>query len=339
LVQADRVIAFGPPKEAALYFEQVLPLDLSMGWFGALGIDFESGHLADATQLGIPFDNARFDEEVVKSLLPGVDDPLRLYANQLAVTSALPITILLSALSKFKQADFDSDETGAMRSMFEFAGLDIDTILDRIRDDTLDIGDVTSRVIPRVKWFLEKSGFIGSPTWLSAALNDPQANNNSNANTQLECAVAIRNLKLVDVRNVPWTQIVEFRKDTTSLSRLRRLRTFFSENYAGKEEAYVKDKLLSSIEDYEATTKVWGFDTAHKTLSVAVSNQNVIASSVATLAPAVAGMPLSVAAGAGAIITLGKCALEFSKIFVDRRREMLTSPMSYLSKLRKLGGK
>jgi hypothetical protein len=73
-----------------------------------------------------------------------------------------------------------------------------------------------------------------------------------------------------------------------------------------------------------------------KTLSVAVSNRNIMASSAATLAPALAGMPLTVAASAGAVITLGKCAVEFSRTFVQRRRQLVVSPLSYLSKLREL---
>jgi len=333
--QTNKVIALGPPKEAALYFEEVLPLDLSYSWLTALGIrDSESeGLLSDIEHLGIPFDGASFDEKIVESLMPRTNNAADVYVNQLAAGSWLPLSLILAHVLSSEAVE-DLSKHDSMRKIFAMGGVSLDEVVKSINNNDFNATKYTDQSIPIFSRYVERAGFRKSPTWLSLSGRQEEYRL---AGSTAAYAVALKGLELVDPKSVAWDHILEFRKDPTSRNSLRRFRLFFSDNLEGKSPSYIQDKLLVSLDEYKKTSKVWGFPTIQKTLSVAVSSQNVINSSLGALAPILSGAPLQIAAGIGAVITLSNCALEFSKTFVDVRNSSIDSPMSYLAKLKNLG--
>jgi len=59
---------------------------------------------------------------------------------------------------------------------------------------------------------------------------------------------------LIDTSQAEWEQILEFRKDPQGAKQLRDLRLYFYENFVGKEPAYVREKLLQMVGEYEGKT-------------------------------------------------------------------------------------
>ncbi|MES2046514.1 MAG: hypothetical protein V4475_21800 [Pseudomonadota bacterium] len=337
--QADKVISFGPPKEAALYFDQVFPMDLSFSWFTALGLKggSDSGFLYDMQSMGIPFDGKSFDENVVQSLLPNTKNASLIYANQLASNSWMPISIILGIFFNKNAVEdlLNGKNSESIRKLFSYGGIDVESVVEDIRNGKFDSITISEKSKDFIVKSLKDSGFYGAPAWLGLDYQKPK-NAVASAENRTDYAIALKNLSLIDPRSVSWENIIEFRKDKDAINSLKRFRLFFTDNFSDKDRNYVADKLYVMLDEYEATSKLWGFKTIQKTLSVAVSNQNMISSSLGTLAPALAGVPLPIAAGVGAVVTLGGCALEFSKIAVDHRNLTSNSPVSYLAKLKTL---
>ncbi len=73
--------------------------------------------------------------------------------------------------------------------------------------------------------------------------------------------LTISNTNIIDSTNVSWDHILEFRKSPNAISALRRLRLFAFENYAGKSLSFVEDDLGQRLSDYQKTAKEWGFKT------------------------------------------------------------------------------
>jgi hypothetical protein len=141
------------------------------------------------------------------------------------------------------------------------------------------------------------------------------------------------NVKLVDASSVPWDQIVEFRKDREARNRLRRLRLFAYENYAGHGRDYIEDDILTRLSEYEETARQWGFETVLGALSV-VLNSKLTASLIAgTFLSALFGQPTSVvlSAAAGAVVELGHIGVEIGRRRFALRKLIRDSPVSFVS--------
>jgi hypothetical protein len=125
-------------------------------------------------------------------------------------------------------------------------------------------------------------------------------------------------LSLVDVENASWEQIVELRTDLDARRKLQRLRAFLTEKYSGKSRAYLEDDLASRIDDYERASQKHGFDLVSGSISVLLDAQNIQAAAAAGIASSLLGGPW-VAVSAAAFVEVGKFAIEFAK----RRRTMV----------------
>lgn len=79
--------------------------------------------------------------------------------------------------------------------------------------------------------------------------------------------MAIASLELIDAQTVGWSQILEFRKSSEARDKLRRLRLFAFENYAGRSRAFIEDDLHQRLSDYHDALKEWGFETRQGTIS------------------------------------------------------------------------
>jgi hypothetical protein len=125
-------------------------------------------------------------------------------------------------------------------------------------------------------------------------------------------ALTLLNLPLVNVRSASWEQIIEFRQDDNATKKLRRLRVFFYENYAGKPVSFIKDDFLKRIDDYELARKKHGFEAVVGCLSSILSAKNLTTAIATGVAAALFGGPI-VGAASSAIVEVGNLAIEFSK--------------------------
>ena len=146
-----------------------------------------------------------------------------------------------------------------------------------------------------------------------------------------DIVAAVVGLKLIDVSNVSWEQILEFRQDKAAQDKLRRSRLFAFENYVGRSRSFVEDDILCRLDDYHAQVKKWGFETiigaVKSTLNSKLLGGSLAGSLIASLAGAQASAML--AAGTGVAVEFGKIAIEITRQRLAMREFTRTSPFSY----------
>jgi len=144
--------------------------------------------------------------------------------------------------------------------------------------------------------------------------------------------ISLMNLNLVDVYKTSWEQILEFRKDETSLKNFRRLKLFLYENYKDKPSSYIEDDILKRIEDYDDSISKWGFKTATSTLDSILSSKGLYASSTIAMISAFCEKPslTALTGGATAVVALGKVGLKLFKAKREKIELKKDSPLAYL---------
>jgi hypothetical protein len=131
--------------------------------------------------------------------------------------------------------------------------------------------------------------------------------------TQSESALfTISNLDLIDTENTTWEQLLAFRKDEKSNSKLRRFKNFIKQNYTGKDKEFIEDDLLQRIEDYNNVVKDWGFKTKTSNLSSFLSSKSLITTGFASLVTTSFAEPF-----VSLTTAIGGISIEISKIILD----------------------
>lgn len=148
-----------------------------------------------------------------------------------------------------------------------------------------------------------------------------------------EIVISLASLKLVDVDRCSWEQIFEFRRDEEARDKLRRLRLFAYENYAGKSKDYVEDDILKRMADYDQAVKQWGFETTQGALNMLLNSKIMGGALTGSLVSTLFGAPiLAVAtAAAGGTLEIGRIALEVRKQRFALRKLAAENPVSYIS--------
>jgi hypothetical protein len=119
-----------------------------------------------------------------------------------------------------------------------------------------------------------------------------------------DITVTLSNLRLVDVENTPWRQIIEFREDPDSVKALRRLRLFLFDTCREKSSAYVEDKLSAEIEKYENAVKSAGFKLTAGSFSAVIDAQALGAYATSVLAFLAGAGPVPALTGAAIVAGL-----------------------------------
>jgi len=329
----NKVISFGPPKEAALYFDEVLPFDMALGMLATLphiGKNYESAGINS-----IPIENSNFRKDVVENLLRR-DDAMDLYLEHAALTGSFLFIKILSELKSRGKGDSLPDNVDVITPILEVAGLNAKSIKRSILKSDFEFDKFFENFQNKSVTFINKSDFSGSDNWLPAYTIGNNKTGNIKKYEEILFGATLRGLDLIDVDKISWDHVLEFRKDFESQSSLRDFRIFFSQNFEGLSKQEITDRLHSSIHEYDVTRKAWGFETVKKTFSAAVSQQGIMSSSIGTLSAALLGAGAPIAASVGATVALGSCGLEFGQILVDRWRNENTRPTRFLTQLRAL---
>lgn len=124
--------------------------------------------------------------------------------------------------------------------------------------------------------------------------------------------VTLQGIEFIDASQASWDQILEFRKDPTAVSKLRRLRLFIYENYSSKPTSFIEDDLAERLEDYEFARKSVGFKAITGSLSVILSAKQLQAAATAGIIGALIGGPVS-ALSSAVFIEIGGIAIEIAK--------------------------
>lgn len=96
--------------------------------------------------------------------------------------------------------------------------------------------------------------------------------------------VALTGAKLIDSSKAHWEQIYEIRNDSNSQKALRNLRLFVYDNYKGKCSSFIQDDIEKRIDSYHSATQKHGFELVTSSISTLLDAKTVQASLAAGLA-------------------------------------------------------
>jgi len=132
---------------------------------------------------------------------------------------------------------------------------------------------------------------------------------------------SLSNLRLVDEESLEWSQIQEFRKDSHSVVKVRRLLHWFDSTYADKPMSFIEDDVSFKLLEYEDTLKRNGIKTVLGTLSAVLDGKFVFGSSAASLGiglmtrdPIWALLAEGILVGSKVILHVAQQLLEYSEV-------------------------
>lgn len=207
------------------------------------------------------------------------------------------------------------------------------TILCNGTNNGTKIGEITPEIEQQVadycikaKKFLLSKGLDKVPFFM------PGVEPPISGKTQDEIVLSIIDIPLIDTSRASWKQIIEFRKDSQSVQKLRKLRRFLHENYTEKDKAFIEDDLNTRMDDYTNAAQDWGFETKTSTMSMLLSSKTIAGSGSIALVSALFSAPTLGAAAAvfGTSVEIGRVSLHLAKRkygFAALRRD---HPLSYI---------
>lgn len=136
-------------------------------------------------------------------------------------------------------------------------------------------------------------------------------------------SITLSDVSLIDTSKLDWEVIMELRKDEASTKKLRNLKLFLTTEYHDQQQNvdFIRDDLSRRIEEFEATTRSWGLETAKQSLTQVASSKSLLATSGAIAAAILLGQPWA-AAAVGLPLTI----LELGQVGVhiaSRRAELM----------------
>jgi len=143
----------------------------------------------------------------------------------------------------------------------------------------------------------------------------------------------LTNLNLVDTAKLEWDHIIEYKKDSNSVSALRNMRLFVFKNYDGKPAGFILDDIDSILNKYEVACKKHGFDMFSSSLSILLNSKSLLATvglgTVATLL----GLPMSAitpAIVAESLLEAGKISINIAQKKKELSLVRLNHPLAYV---------
>jgi hypothetical protein len=301
-------LALGETKEAALYFESVIPFFVA---YEAIG---------DAARLQLS-DWSAFNT-ALQELQPNTNELVR---------SLLPRGLLES--SNFVDGWQRLDVLGALvrfRPLLDRYEIPFEEV--PLKEYSVTPADYAD---PEGAFTLEFSALARRFRFFGLPVIAPHSFSHAEDSTG-DLVIAIRGLNLVDSSKLAWDQVAAFRKDTDARHKLRRLRMFALKSYDGKSAAFIEDDLLMRMDEYDETVRRWGFATTYATLATLLSSRSLGVALGAAFVSLLAGAPSLAAfcAGGGAAVELGQLVLEISRRRFEFRGVLSDNPVSYLAEIR-----
>lgn len=274
-LNSHNAISFGNLKQAAIYFDRVLPVAF---------------RCLRTTERGVVIDvPEEAPIEAVSQLIYGENEPdwkIMLYLEH----HWSPFIVRIGKHLSRPMDSMDPELYGEVKGLY---------LNNHV---TAKSGSVRADFAQ----FASKLGFSYSSLLLSGE-NTPKS-----AVSDIYTTITMSNVPLIDVSNASWEQIMELRRDPDARRKLRRLRLFLYENYVGKEKAFIEDDLAQRLDDYESSRRSLGLRATTSVLSVVFDAKALQASVAAGIAAALFGGPVAGLASATAV-ECGKIAIEIAK--------------------------
>lgn len=339
ILYLENALAVGSAKEAALYFDTVVPLDLIAGATAR-----ENLHSIIAQ---------RNPEKIIKSLLPAVDDAMSFYRGHVGIAEAFWSLVALrkfhsetGSCSPFFQQDsrYVNESRRLVRLIFQE---DLDAIAKDIESGRHQPVKYRERCNQMFDNGLNGIGFQTYSIW-----HDPHYSSTAVVATRQETlspetvSLVLQGIDFIDADKLSWGKILAIRSDGRALSELRALRLFLHDNFVGVEREAALQKIHACIDRYNTQVKTLRLETVKKSLSMVVSKEGLGLTALGALATfAITGVPVDPASAAAAIVAAVKsgAALNFGGgtlvQFLDakiRRSKLDVAPDSNIKYLQSL---
>ena len=152
--------------------------------------------------------------------------------------------------------------------------------------------------------------------------------------------VTLTNVPWIDLSVSPWDQILEFRKDSDSLTKFRNFRLFVSESYVNKSGQYIEDDFLKRLDDFDATRNKHGFELQNSTMKTVIKSKYILGGGLSGLfawlfgANQAADIVGSAALFAGVSVELASTLLDIRAANFDINHQIEGHELSYAIKAR-----
>jgi hypothetical protein len=294
-------ICFGDLKQAALYFERVLPFGFRRLYGQGPGKDvvLEIPEAVPGRALvNVMFGSSPKDQEEKWRLLGSYLDALQGFAR-----ATTPVRVGGPKVSDVD--DYRDLKEAYLSDGSSDAGLRIRSAFQKLSGN---LGITNAAVV------LDDQDHFGTE-WTYPTLS-------------------LHGVPMIDTSSTDWEQIIEIRNDAEARRRLRNLRLFLTDTYTGKDRAYVEDDLLRRLDDYDAAHKQLGLKSTIGTLSLLLDAKTLQATAAAGVAGAIFGGPIGAAVAAGAV-EIGKVSLEFAETRAAIKEFERGHPMAYVVEARR----
>ncbi|WP_162875457.1 hypothetical protein [Sphingomonas crusticola] len=337
----SKIVCLGPPKEAALYFDRVFPIDLGTPSFvrnttvSQNGEELTEEMVEELLENYVPKLNDPRTNSVISSLFRSDIKESRVYVEHTIASFGLLMLYIAAADKNGKFLPRDKPMEDHLSKVLDVS---FSTEINKARRSQKVTNQQRAIINKALDRMIIESGFSNSPIWDAQGISMLGKLSHSQENASQEEDGTFFNhisgLNLVDINKTPWEMIVEFRNDSESRAALRDLRLFFSENLQGKSSSEIEDTLLSKIYHHDKVVSAWKFQTINNTIGVAFSKESTFSSAAAGILASFGGAPLSAAAGTALAVTLGSCVVEIGKSLLSRNRAHYDNPIRYLTNMK-----
>ena len=267
------VICFGDIKQAALYFDRVIP-----GAINKLGAN-EKGEFGLLEPDAVPmeaFSDLLYGSNKFSDYIKEFGDYVYLWQN--TVLKGLPLFHNSEISEKIQELYINNASSPS-------GNTNVRSIFAKLSDS---IGVRSPSIL-----------FSRDFTALSDAIDS-------------DLTLSLANLSLIDTDKLSWEEILEIRRDPTLTAKLRNLRLFLSKSYDGKSRGFIEDDLSKRLEEYNDLCKNHRLETRLSVLSMLVDAKNIHAAIGGGIVGTLFGGPIAGLA-TGASIEIATIAIEIAK--------------------------
>lgn len=294
--RSDAVLCFENFKDAALYFDRVLPLNM-----GRMRGDPDVGDILVGYPEEVP-------SAALSHLVDGIEGNTKTYSH---ATRIIEFTSACWVDFARKAEPYARLWTGEPRKRNENDRAETLNQYEKLRNSYLSNDEVPGH--PPIRAIFQE--YARSLGFEEICVSIPART--ASVATGADPSLTLSQLKLVDTATADWRQIIELRKDKESHQRLIRLRLFMHSNYEGRPFAFIEDDLARRIHEYGFAARKHGFKTVVSSLTVLLNAKDLQASLGAGLVAGLFGGPIA-ALGAGLAVEVGQIAVHIA----ERQHEM-----------------
>jgi hypothetical protein len=310
--RSDAVLCFENFKEAALYFDRVLPLNM-----GRMRGDSDIGDILVGYPEEVP-------SAALSHLVDGIEGNTKTYSHATRImefTSSRWVDFARKVqpyAHLWTAGPGRRDEADKSETLRQY---------EKLRSSYLANAVVPGH--PPIRAIFQE--YAHSLGFEEICVSVPATISTQTASA--DPSLTLSQLKLVDTATADWRQIIELRKDKESHRRLIRLRLFMHSNYSGRTFAFIEDDLARRIHEYQSATRKHGFKTALSSLTVLLNAKDLQASLGAGLVVGLFGGPVA-ALSAGMAVEVGQIAVHIAERLHEMREWRSGHELAYIIETR-----